>query len=311
MSGLEDLDDLLTPIPASLEAAMTVSRQQQQIDVDGCPINYFSWGQPGLPGLLFLHGRMSHARCWAFVAPLLSHRFHCVALDSSGMGDSGWRDSYTYQNRIDELIAVADHAGMASAEQSPVLVSHSFGAVIAVKAMLQNLGVFKGLVACDPSLTAQEEWPDLKPREETVSARDPSRTYPDLATAISRYRYAPSQPVTQPALTEYLARHSLKAVPGGWQWKFDPGVYSAREEGHDDWWIAHSQEFVSLDAPKAILYGAASDFLTAEVVQKTASAGNIRVPYAAIANAHHHLMADQPEALATGIEAMFEAIQRG
>lgn len=60
--------------------------------------------------------------------------------------------------------------------------------------------------------------------------------------------------------------------------KIDPGagVYSAREEGHDDWWIA--------------------------------SAGRRQIPFAAINHAHHHLMADQPVALATGIEAMSEAI---
>ena len=94
-----DLELLRSPIPDWLTQALAIDRGNGFVEVEGCPIHYLSWGSPSSPPLLFVHGRMSHARCWAFVAPLLARRFHCVAFDLSGMGDSGHRDTYTYDVR--------------------------------------------------------------------------------------------------------------------------------------------------------------------------------------------------------------------
>jgi hypothetical protein len=66
-----------------------------------------------------------------------------------------------------------------------------------------------------------------------------------------------------------------------------------------------------LACPRAILYGAASDFLEADVAHAIAAACTDPVLVAGIAAAHHHLMADQPIALATGIEALIEGMIEG
>ena len=47
-------------------------------------------------------------RCFAFIAPFLAEHYHVVAMDMSGMGDSGWREDYDEETRVRELISVAE-----------------------------------------------------------------------------------------------------------------------------------------------------------------------------------------------------------
>src|SRR5579863_9613996 len=65
----------------------------RMVTVEGCPIHYLAWPPEGEAaperGLLFVHGGGAHAHWWAFVAPYFIRDFRVVAIDLSGMGDSG------------------------------------------------------------------------------------------------------------------------------------------------------------------------------------------------------------------------------
>ena len=303
MPGAADLADLEGEHPPWLVDALSVERETGEVLVEGTPIHYLAWGRRDLPTLVFTHGRMSHARCWAFVAPLLAERYRCVAFDLSGMGDSGWREQYQVDVRGSEVLAVAEAA--ASPEQPAVLVSHSYGAVVALRALTLS-DRFSGFVACDPSFHHPDDWASQTPREEDLDAVRTHRVYPDLETAIGRFRLAPPQVVEVPLLLRFLARHSLKPVDDGWTWKFDPKVYSRFEEGHNDWWVSHSQDFVALDQPKGLIHGEQSDFIDSRTAHAVAAACDRSVPVTGIPFARHHIMVDQPVALAVAIGAMAE-----
>ena len=64
-----DLIDLGAEAPAWLVETLAVERESATVEVSGAPIHYLAWGRREAPTLIFTHGRMSHARCWAFVAP--------------------------------------------------------------------------------------------------------------------------------------------------------------------------------------------------------------------------------------------------
>ncbi|NKB98158.1 MAG: alpha/beta fold hydrolase [Pseudomonadales bacterium] len=283
---------------------------EHTVDVAGCDIHYLAWGQRSQPGILFVHGRMSHARCWGFIAPFLAQRYRCVAIDLSGMGVSGHRERYTYANRVQELNAVAEASGLFENKSGPFLVTHSYGAVVGVKAMLEAACPFAGLVACDPSITHPEQWDEQTPRVDGPNLQRPHRTFATLAEGVARFKLAPEQISFEPSLEEYIAVHSLREVAGGWQWKFDPYVYSDKEEGHNDWWIDHTREFVAVEAPKAIIYGGKSAFVDARTAAGVATATQQYVPTVEIPFAHHHLMVDQPVALVTAIEAMMRELSQ-
>ncbi len=304
----EDLEDLGGELPGWLVDALALDREQGDVEVAGTPIRYLAWGRRDLPALVMTHGRMSHARCWAFVAPLLADRFRCVAFDLSGMGDSGWREQYAVDVRAEEVLEVTRQA--TDAKQPAILTSHSYGAVVALRSLASS-DRFSGFIACDPSFTHPNDWPNQTPREEDRDAVKTHRVYESLESAISRFRLAPPQDVEQPVLLRYLARHSLKAVPGGWSWKFDPRVYSRFEEGHNDWWVTHSQDFVALDLPKAIIHGDQSAFIDATTAGAIAAASALPVPVTGIPFARHHIMVDQPVALAVAISSMAQRLLEG
>ena len=51
-----DLQHLSLHVPPWLVQALEVERSEACIDVAGCPIHYFTWGDPTNPPLLFVHG---------------------------------------------------------------------------------------------------------------------------------------------------------------------------------------------------------------------------------------------------------------
>ena len=110
-TGVTSSPDLSVEIPVDssktpswFEGALAAPRKEGWLDSAGCPIHYFSWGNPANPGVLLLHGFLAHARCFAFIAPLLANDYYVVAYDFSGMGDSGAREQYPDEVRLQELI---------------------------------------------------------------------------------------------------------------------------------------------------------------------------------------------------------------
>src|SRR5215813_3239222 len=67
-------------------------------DVDGLSIFYREAGASDAPTLLLLHGFPSASHMFRELIPLLADRFHMVAPDLPGFGQSGMppRDEFTY-----------------------------------------------------------------------------------------------------------------------------------------------------------------------------------------------------------------------
>ena len=75
-SPLEDLRHINTDAPEWFNNAFSVERREGWVDCRGTKVHFFSWGNPSDPGVILMHGFMAHARCWAFVAPLLAENYH-------------------------------------------------------------------------------------------------------------------------------------------------------------------------------------------------------------------------------------------
>lgn len=93
------------------------------------PFHVRTWGDPGLPVLLMLHGFPEYGGAWADLAPLLAHRFHCIAPDQRGYGQSwapGGVENYTGSALISDMVALVERIG------GPVTVlGHDWGAAVA------------------------------------------------------------------------------------------------------------------------------------------------------------------------------------
>ncbi len=192
-------------------------------------LHYVDWGNPDAPPLVLVHGGRDHCRSWDWLALRLRKRFHVIAPDLRGHGDSQWVIGSRYA-MIDYVYDLAQLVHQKRLE--PVtLLGHSLGGRI----VLEYAGIFPDRVA---KLIAIEGLAPPKsesgPRAETpahermrdwigetygYAGRQPRR-YPTLEDAVARMQQA------NPRLTAEQARHltihgANQEEDGAWTWKFD------------------------------------------------------------------------------------------
>ncbi len=310
MTPADDLAPLHGPLPDWFRAAFDVPREDRTVDCDGVPIHYFRWGDASLPGVVMTHGFMANARCWAFIAPLLADRYCLAALDLSGMGDSGWRGSYTIEDRVAEVRAVAEDAGLMGAARRPALVCHSYGGSVGMSAAEAHPDDFAALVICDMTMTlpgTQSRFEAVRERRSRRGVR-PHRVAPDLESALARYRLAPEQPCANDFLVAYMAHHSVRQVEGGWVWKFDPQIMAPDIDRSDEWWQSLPNRFARLPLPRAVIHGQHSDMFGHDVARYIRQRSDDVIPMVPVPGAWHHIMLDQPLALTATIDATLQGL---
>ncbi len=284
--------------PFWFERALAAPSEPGDVRVANANIHYRTWGNVGKPGLVLIHGSNAHLEWWRFVAPFLADQFRVAALDSSGNGNSDWRERYEAGVLAEEVWAVCDAAGLGA---SPFVVGHSFGGFVALETAHRYGDALGGVLFVDYTTAPPEqnvEW-GLRVEREGVEPKRKLRTYPDRDAALERFRLIPEQPDRYPDVTRYIAEQSLKPVEGGWTWKFDPGLFDYLEMGVDQ-----RDKFARLACRSAVLLGEDSDdegaFFADHMAQITAGT----LPIFHIPGTHHHLMFEEPLAVAAALKGI-------
>lgn len=278
--------------PDWFQRAIAAPREDRVVEVAGCPIHYLRWGDPAKPGLLLVHGSGAHAHWWDFIAPYFTDHNCVAAIDLSGMGDSGHRPGYNSELFAGELIAVCQDAGF---KRDTVLVGHSFGGFVTLKAGLLFGDHLTGVVLVDaPVRPPDYEWE----RDPKYSPIQPKKIYPDLDTALARFRLVPAQPCQNQYILDYIARHSLRQVEGGWSWKFDDRLFQGFKIGNT------SEDLSNLACRAGVIYGEYSQLCSQEVVDYMFKVLDQSVPFVSIPEANHHLLLDQPLAFIAALRAV-------
>lgn len=283
--------------PEWFAAALAAVPDAHEAEVDGCAIRYLSWGEPGAPGIVLVHGGAAHARWWSHLGPHLAGggRHHVVALDLSGHGDSGWRDHYGLDGWADEVVAVAAHAGMTG---PPAVVGHSMGGFVAIGAAARHGDRLAGAIVVDS--------PVRKPDPESEEGRGgrmfrQPKTYPDLATAMEHFHLVPPQPLPPAYVLEHVARHSLRETDAGWTWKFDPAMFTRRERRRPG---DYGAELAQVRCRVAVLHGERSSIVDERITEYMAERLGRTAPFVEIPQAHHHVFLDQPLAFVAALRAI-------
>jgi pimeloyl-ACP methyl ester carboxylesterase len=73
------------------------------VTAGGLRLHYLDWGNAGAPPLVLLHGIDRIAHTFDHIAPRFTSRYHVIAMDLRGHGDSGWDPEARY--------LVEDHVG--------------------------------------------------------------------------------------------------------------------------------------------------------------------------------------------------------
>lgn len=260
-------------------------------DVNGCQVHYLAWNPQDRhkPGLLLIHGYRAHARWWSFIAPFLTDAWRVVAVDLSGMGDSGRREHYDGQVFVDDILGVMD-----AAELSPVtLIGHSFGGGRALQACVQAPERIHRAIVVDTYVFTGAE-----PRPNVLLPRTVAKPYESMEQALKRFRLSPEQPGGPSWLSDYVAWHSLRRVPGGWDWKFDRGLPSMASSPNG------LLDLTQVQVPVDFVLGEGSAVVSPEhAARMVAALPRVRGPVV-IPQGFHHIMMSQPLALVATLRAL-------
>lgn len=273
------------PPPEWFSKAVGTPAEDRSVDFGPVQLHYRAWGAGPAAPVLLVHGGAAHAHWWDHVAPLLTGGRRVVALDLTGHGDSDRRDRYSLDLWAQELLAVAEAEATGS---SPIVVGHSMGGAVALRAAATYGTHLEGAVVIDTPIR------ELTPEDEAARLRlafGPLRTYATREEAIARFRTIPDGP-TLPFIAPHIAGHSLRPVPGGWTWKFDPRVFD-REPLNPD--------AITVVDCRAALFRAEHGLLTEAMSADVYDRMGYMAPVITVPGAGHHVMLDQPLALVTGL----------
>ena len=197
-------------------------------------LHYLDWGSRRADGeekplMLMVHGGRDHAHNWDWVARSFRDRYHIVAPDLRGHGDSAWAigGMYSMADFVLDISQLLEAVGKFPA----VIVSHSLGAMIS----LQYTGLFPDKVAKLVAIEGLGPSPEMLAKMQGVSviermqkwiaemqklaSRTPRR-YPSVEDAMARMREVNSFLSAEQA--RHLTIHGVaRNEDGTYSWKFD------------------------------------------------------------------------------------------
>jgi pimeloyl-ACP methyl ester carboxylesterase len=273
--------------------AISFPFRRRELTVAGCTIRYLAWGDPDKAPLVLVHGGAAHATWWSVHARELARQYYVIAPDLSGHGDSGRRDTYSMETWAEEVLAVGEDAASGKAS---VLVGHSMGGLVSiVAAAVCSAERLAGAIIVDS--------PVFRPDPESVEGTDGTafrnlNTYPDLETALGRFRLIPEQPCEHRYILDHIARHSLRQTAQGWSWKFDPKVVARLSK------TSMRDYLTRVRCRIALMRGEFSAIVPPETGENIYELLNRNVPLVEIPWAHHHLILDQPLPFIAALRAL-------
>ena len=193
-----------------------IAWRDETLDSSGLTIHYLDWGTRGKQPLLLLHGGMQTAHSWDIVSVAMKRRYHVVAMDMRGHGDSGWSDDadYGFPTHAKDVRALVKRLGW----ERYVLVGLSLGGLTAMTLSAQSSDSLDALVLVDVG-------PELNTKgvgriAEFGKTSSGLESIEDFIEQSLKYN-----PRREREQLRYSLTHNLKQLPDGkWTWKYDRRV---------------------------------------------------------------------------------------
>jgi len=114
--------------------------------VDGLKIFYREAGPKDAPTILLLHGYPSSSRMFATLIPLLADRYHLVAPDYPGFGESDAPPATAFHYTFDHLAGIVDDFTQQLGLRSYVLYHQDYGGPIGMRLALAHPERVKAII---------------------------------------------------------------------------------------------------------------------------------------------------------------------
>ena len=175
----------------------TVPPVDQYFTSGNMNLHYLDWGNEGATPLLLLHHISSNAHTWDEFSSRMREKYHVMALDMRGHGDSDWagEGNYTTEHYADDVASLVNSRGLEGAiilggstggrvglvyvaqypEKVAALIMEDVGAV---RPASISQGFADRVAAGDPEFDTIEEWTIQLKGQNT---RTPARFFESLA----------------------------------------------------------------------------------------------------------------------------------
>ena len=258
------------------------------VEANGMRFHYLDWGNQDGPDMLLLHGFAQTCHSWDFVALAFCDRYHVVALDQRGHGDSDWAEDGDYSPEAHQ----ADIAGVVRALnlQDFVLMGLSMGGRNSFTYTANHQDRVRALVVVDagPEImrSGSQNISSFVQQEDELDSVD------EFVQRVLQYN-----PRRDPVQVRGSILHNLKQLPNGrWTWKYDkrlrrPGGRRFQQDSETTkrlWGYLESLQCATL-----VVRGSQSDIIALD----TADGMHQRIPngrLATVENAGHLVMGDNP-----------------
>lgn len=231
------------------------------LEIKGLQLHYLDWGKNEKEPMLLLHGFMAHAHAWDEFASAFRDRYHIIALDQRGHGESQWSEDEAYS--LDDHFSDITHLIEFLELKDLILVGHSMGG--------RNALFY---TACHPQNVGRLILVDARPAN---SVRASERLKHDLLhlplQAGSLDEIAQAMRALYPSLSieicHDLASHGYRE--GGLGGRFVP-KYDSRMSFHSEQMGCMTEDLwpfmKNVACPTLIVRGEESPFLSREEAQK-------------------------------------------
>lgn len=262
-------------------------------------LHFLEWNSNAKRTLVFLHGNSANAWWWQWVAAETGKEFRLLALDQRGHGDSEWVTPPAYRpfdyaddlaRFIREICATGDDVS------KPVVVGHSMGGLGTLAFTSRYPDLARAAVVIDTAIVSSKGRDRFLRRLKVL----PTVVYPDLETAMARFRLMPNEGGIPPERLAAIAEKSLERTEqGGYTMKFDRESFF----GGDGIPVLDTIRELRI---RTLLVRAQMSRIMTQDASEVARASNPNVDLVVIPHAHHHVILEKPREVAETIEHFIE-----
>ena len=272
---------------AGVTFSAKVRPKDQYVKANVLQFHYLEWGDVGKPDMLLLHGFAQQCHSWDFVALAFSDRFHVIALDLRGHGDSDWAPDGDYSPEIqqNDINGVVQKIGL----QNFVLMGLSMGGRNSFTYASNHPDEVRALIIVDAGPENQRN--GTQNIRQFVQQDDKLDSIDAFVERVMSYN-----PRRDPVQLKGSLVHNLKQLPTGkWTWKYDRALrVGDRRMAQDAGMTERLWGYLeNLTCPTLVITGELSDIIASD----TAAMMHERIPngeLATVPNAGHLVMGDNP-----------------
>ena len=283
---------------------VTTGYLEHDVFVRDMKFHFQEWGNPSAPTILMLHGFGISGHMFDEFAERMQDRYHLIALDQRGHGDTDWSPDGDYSRDafVNDMEGFREALGIGRF----ILIGHSMGGLTAATYTVRNVGVVRALVLVDVGPEASREGVENIQR----FTRGPDELeFEEFVQMAHRF----NQRRSLENIRERM-RHRLKQTDSGkWTWKFDKRFREAPDDlrigsqlSNDEMW----QLFREIEAPTLLVRGAESDVLSPAVAERAISEMH-RARLVTVAGAGHSVPGDNPDDFTAAVTEFLGDLEMG